>query len=569
VTPVDCPRRPRVLKRSGVEVSLKEGSQIDRFKLLKRVPGSMDRVYKAQDPSTGEFFAFKLPGSEDPDEESRRQFLAQIEALRRLGTYPRIASYVTDGVVDGIPYVVTEWIYGENLHKLLVDRKAAEKPPLSQTAVIEIGVQVADALVFAYSKSLLHRDVKPENILAERGDLEPPHVRLIDYGAARDKSIERQSTSIVGTPQYWAPERWPDNADQAIDQYALGLTLFELLTYEVPLFVLGNHAATAELRRTSPAPSVREKNRQLSEALDNVLQRMLQPVPDERYPDPYKVLEAFTALSDGLGLAPTPFTMRVPPPRNGTLPPPPSAPPLPTAEPVVAEAVEAAAVGSATPSSRPRFSRRAWLAPVMAAAAFLVAGGGLIAMAQAGSSGPNQQEHATPTTTLSVAISQPAAVSGPTVRSIIPPQTAVSTTLPTLRTTAVATQTPEPTATPTIDQQWTQLQPTLDRAWAASDWPNAISLLDEFLSRATDYQPARDKLYSFLVISGKRLISDGSIENGIGELERAVKLEPARIEAREALFTLTPTPTPRVRQLQFTQTSGTPLPPLQPVGSDG
>ena len=156
----------------------------------------------------------------------------------------------TAGRADGHQFIVFEYVEGENL-KQLVERIG----PMPVDRVLELGIQIAEALAFAHAHDLVHRDVKPQNVLIDSaGD-----AKVTDFGIARSLDVERgvtQTGTVMGTSNYLSPEQAAGKpVTQATDVYSLGVVLYELLTGEVP-FHGDNLVAVAIKHVTEHPPSL-------------------------------------------------------------------------------------------------------------------------------------------------------------------------------------------------------------------------------------------------------------------------------------------------------------------------
>ncbi len=208
------------------------------------------------------------------------RFLREIEIAARL-SHPHILPLFDSGRAGGVLYYVMPYVTGESLG----DRIAREGR-LGIEAALLIAAEVADALDFAHRRCLVHRDVKPKNILLASG-----HALVADFGIARAVAAESeapytltQTGLIVGTPAYMNREQASgDPVDGQPDLYSLGCVLFEMLTGEPP------HAAPTAMailarRLTEPAPSARQGRPEITESLDDVVRRALARAPADRYP---------------------------------------------------------------------------------------------------------------------------------------------------------------------------------------------------------------------------------------------------------------------------------------------
>ena len=216
----------------------------DRFILRKQLgSGGNAVVWQARDRLMRRFVAIKILRSRDPD--LQRRFAAEAEILANLD-HPNIVRACARGTTtEGQPFIALELVRGQSLHARL-----EATGPLPWREVIEIGIQVADALAALHGKGVIHRDVKPANLMLADGGDGRLVVKLIDFGAARltgalcepevdDSTPEppRRRTDVgvaIGTPGYMPLEAGLGPADERFDVYSLGVTLYELCTGERP-----------------------------------------------------------------------------------------------------------------------------------------------------------------------------------------------------------------------------------------------------------------------------------------------------------------------------------------------
>lgn len=248
----------------------------------------MGKVFRAKDHASGAAVALKISTS---DEHAGR-FLEEAAALARID-HPGVVRYVAHGRTDdGAAYLAMEWIEGRTLHDLV---RAA---PLDVDGAVQIGVRVAQALGAAHRAGILHRDVKPSNIMLAGGALDAAVV--VDFGLARrsDQQISEltQSGVMVGTPAYMAPEqaRGRKNLDARVDVFALGCVLFRAITGTPAFSGDGIMAVLAKLL-FEPTPRIRDVVPGAPRWLDALVFAMMSPDPSGRPRDGDAVAEALLA----------------------------------------------------------------------------------------------------------------------------------------------------------------------------------------------------------------------------------------------------------------------------------
>lgn len=261
----------------------------DRFRLDDRVgSGGIGSVWRATDLSLQRQVAIKLL---HPHLASRtdiaERFRLEALAAARLG-HPNVLRIYDAGVAEGIAYLVTEFITGVGLDRVIADG------PLDPTAVAAVGAQAAAALGEAHRAGMVHRDVKPSNLLLNRNG----RVKLIDFGVAKvidlasDLTVEGET---VGSWSYLAPEQLNSlPVGYPADVYALGLVLWEACTGHTP-FSGETPSAIALARLTQPVPDLPELPA-LPDALRDIVHAATASEPDDR-PDAGEVAEVLTDLT--------------------------------------------------------------------------------------------------------------------------------------------------------------------------------------------------------------------------------------------------------------------------------
>jgi predicted Ser/Thr protein kinase len=250
----------------------------DRYELEELVgTGGMSSVYRANDRLLERDVALKvLHDWFTLDGDYVERFRREARAVAQL-SHPNIVTVIDRGEQDGRQFIVFEYVDGENL-KTLIEREG----PLPEREAIELALQIARALGFAHEHGLVHRDVKPQNVLLN-GDA---GAKVTDFGIARSLDVQgglTQTGTVMGTSDYIAPEQARgQRVDAQSDVYSLGAVLYELLTAEVP-FPGDNFVAVAMRHINEPPPSVRERRPELSSRLDAAVRRAMAKDPEERF----------------------------------------------------------------------------------------------------------------------------------------------------------------------------------------------------------------------------------------------------------------------------------------------
>jgi serine/threonine-protein kinase len=335
----------------------------ERYELEELVgTGGMSSVYRAHDRLLDRKVALKVlhPQFTD-DEEYVERFRREARAVARL-SHPNIVTVIDRGEADGRQFIVFEYVDGENL-KALVARDGA----LSVESAVSLAHQVARALAFAHGEGLVHRDVKPQNVLLN-GD---GRAKVTDFGIARSLDVKHgmtQTGTVLGTSDYIAPEQAQGQTiGPQTDVYSLGVVLYELLTGEVP-FPGENFVAVAMRHINEPPPSARELRPDVSPRLDAALRRAMAKDPRDRFPSMEAFCDELTAClqeldrrvapSDELPVGDEGATMVVPAPARPLPPPPARRPPrrprrrVPWLPLLLAAVLAAAAIAAAAIAGR-------------------------------------------------------------------------------------------------------------------------------------------------------------------------------------------------------------------------
>jgi len=280
----------------------KKENQIGRYKILGELGrGAMGVVYKAEDPALDRIVALKtirLGDEVEGRKEYERRFLLEAKAAGKL-THPNIVTIFDFGEEEDLAYMAMELLEGSDLRTRM---RQGDIPPME---AVEIALQVADGLGFAHEFGVVHRDIKPGNImLLERGA-----VKIMDFGIARMRHADHKTSSgmVLGTPRYMSPEQIGGQpVDQRSDVFSLGTVLYEMLT-RTQLFAgddvnqIAHNVANAE-----PAPPSRS-NPGIPQIVDFIVARALKKDPAVRYQDAYEMAaDLRDALAEMRGRSPAP-----------------------------------------------------------------------------------------------------------------------------------------------------------------------------------------------------------------------------------------------------------------------
>ena len=271
-----------------------EGTTLGAYQIIRRIgSGGMGDIYVAEQPKLGRRVAIKVlrdgaGGATATDADGQRRFEREARAVSAL-EHPHILPIYDYGHQDGMQYLVMQYVPDGSLADLI----APGPPhllslPLAPALAADLLAQCAEALQYAHDSGVIHRDIKPHNLLV-RVLARPPavaeprlHVLLADFGLARFMSEMTGRTGTTGTPLYSAPEQYTGHPGPASDQYALACVAYLLLAGR-PVFD-GSVVELHHQHLAVTAPPITQSNPRLPAAVNGVLARALAKNPAERYP---------------------------------------------------------------------------------------------------------------------------------------------------------------------------------------------------------------------------------------------------------------------------------------------
>ncbi|MBI4161798.1 MAG: serine/threonine protein kinase, partial [Acidobacteria bacterium] len=269
------------------------GKRLSHFRILAKIgEGGMGVVYKAEDLRLRRAVALKiLPGEALADGERRVRFLREARAAAAV-THPNIATIHEVDEAEGILFIAMEHIEGKTLRSLIRGN------PLPVREALRIAVEIAEGLTRAHQARVIHRDLKPGNIMVT----DDGHVKVLDFGLAKLLEGEDPSSSersrlgtisgertregtVLGTPSYMSPEQSRgQSVDGRSDLFAFGIVLYEMVTGRAPFEGPSPMDTVTAILHEAPVPAS-EVNGEVPPELDRILGKCLEKNPADRYQD--------------------------------------------------------------------------------------------------------------------------------------------------------------------------------------------------------------------------------------------------------------------------------------------
>jgi len=306
-TPLPAPEGIKVTETmEATQEELTTGSTFaERYQIIEELgKGGMGRVYRVLDKKLKEEIALKLIKPEiASDKKTVERFSNELKIARKIG-HKNVARMFDLNEEQGTHYITMEYVRGEDLKKLI--RKMG---PFSAGQAIPIAKQICEGLGEAHRLGVVHRDLKPQNVMVDEGG----NARIMDFGIAR--SLESKGITgagvMVGTPEYMSPEQVEGKeAGQSSDIYSLGVILYEMVTGRVPFE--GDTPFTIGVKHKSEMPKApKDLNAQIPEDLCSVIMRCLEKDKEKRYQSSGEVRSEMENIQKGI-----PTTERVVPERK-------------------------------------------------------------------------------------------------------------------------------------------------------------------------------------------------------------------------------------------------------------
>jgi len=258
------------------------GQIVGKYKILQTLgSGGFGTVYLAEDTWIDKKVALKVPHKQGVD------FGELLREPRLLATlnHPNIVSILTAEKQEHVFFIVMEFVAGETL-ETIISRDGA----LELSRALDYTCQICNAVDHAHRHGVLHRDLRPSNVLVSESGL----VKVADFGTSRFLEIAAHGTTVIGSPPYMAPEQFQGKAVFASDLYSLGVTMFQMLTGDLP-YDTPSPSDLDRLARGELQVPVRSKNPKVPKAISDVVFKAMSPDIPSRYQRAGEVLDDLMA----------------------------------------------------------------------------------------------------------------------------------------------------------------------------------------------------------------------------------------------------------------------------------
>ncbi len=256
------------------------GRKLGRFEIVELIgEGGMAQVYRAFDPEINRSVALKILKEEHcQHEEYTKRFIREGRAAGAL-THPNIVTIYDVGTIDDAPYIMMEMLTGETLGDLLL---SGERPSMEE--MLECVIQLADALDYAHGQNVVHRDMKPDNIIFNQADR---RVKIADFGIARlseqDISDSTQAGMMLGTPRYMSPEQATgDKVDGRSDLFAVGVLMYEMITGRKAFDADTMTTLILQIVQKDPV-AIHQTDSDAPIGVEKIVNKLLQKRPEKRF----------------------------------------------------------------------------------------------------------------------------------------------------------------------------------------------------------------------------------------------------------------------------------------------
>jgi len=258
---------------------------IGKYKILSTIgSGGFGTVYLAEDTWIDKKVALKVPHKQGVD---FGELLREPRLLASLN-HPNIVTIMTAEKQENVFFIVMEYVHGDTLESLILRRGALDVP-----AALDYTCQICNALDHAHRHGVLHRDLRPSNMLISDSGI----LKVADFGTSRFLEIAAHGTTVIGSPPYMAPEQFQGKALFASDVYSLGITMFQMLTGDLP-YGTPSPADLERLLRGELLVSVRARNPKVPRAINDIVLKAMAPDVTSRYQRASDLLDDILSARD-------------------------------------------------------------------------------------------------------------------------------------------------------------------------------------------------------------------------------------------------------------------------------
>ncbi|HEY8075866.1 MAG TPA: serine/threonine-protein kinase [Labilithrix sp.] len=287
---------------------------LSRLRIVRMLGrGGMGVVYEVEDLVRDCRVALKVLSADPADEERRLRFEREARAASMLAN-PHVAKVLESGVLaNGTPYFVMEYLDGHTLENVL------DHEPVSCATAVRYVLEALEAVAEAHAAGLVHRDLKPANLFLATLPSGKSAIKVLDFGVVKDTVGDGTQLTVtgssVGTPAYMAPEqvRAGGRVDARSDVWALGVTLYEIITGKMPFEASSVPAVLARILRDTPAP-IRALRKDAPAALEAIVMRCMEKEPEKRFQSAADLADALRTVLPSLPNTLPQRTMRLTPP---------------------------------------------------------------------------------------------------------------------------------------------------------------------------------------------------------------------------------------------------------------
>lgn len=263
------------------------GQTLGKYRIIEALgSGGFGTVYLAEDTWIDKRVAIKVPHRQSLD---FSELLREPRLLAALD-HPNIVTVITAEKQDGVFFIVMEYVPGETLETIILERG-----PLDLNLALDYTCQIVNAVDHAHRQNVIHRDLRPANIfVSDRGLL-----KVGDFGTSRFLELAAHGTTVIGSPPYMAPEQFDGRAVFGSDLYSVGVTMYQMLTGELP-YEMPTPGDLDKLRTGELVAPPRTKNPDIPPAIEQIIMRALRPSVEERYQSAEEILNDILAARPAL-----------------------------------------------------------------------------------------------------------------------------------------------------------------------------------------------------------------------------------------------------------------------------